>query len=130
MRKYLLAGAAAFVVAVPAAATTDHAPYVGVEGGVMWPKSQTISGTIDFTDPTFTDVASTTVARQRYKMGWDVDLIGGFDLGMFRLEGELGYKRAKNKNVTVNDAFVTALNTGAGTDFVATDFDLGGHTSV
>ena len=56
MRKYLLAGAIALVTAVPAAATTDNSPYVGIEGGVMWPKSQTIFGTIDFTNPATADV--------------------------------------------------------------------------
>ncbi len=42
MRKYLLAGAAAFVIAAPAAATTDHAGYVGVEGGILFPRSQDV----------------------------------------------------------------------------------------
>ena len=38
MRKFLLAGVAALVTAVPAAATTDNAGYVGVEGGILFPK--------------------------------------------------------------------------------------------
>ena len=51
--------------------------------------------------------------------------------GMFRVEGELGYKRAKNKDVTVNNAFVTAINTGAGTTYTTTtNFNLSGSTSV
>ena len=131
MKKLLLTSAAALVIATPAAATTDNSPYVGIEGGVMWPKSQDIFGNINFTNTATTDFARAEVARQRYKMGWDVDLIGGYDLGMFRLEGELGYKRAKNKNVSVNNTFITALNGGAGTTYTTTtDFDLAGHTSV
>ena len=48
MKKLLLAGAAALVVATPAVAR-DNSPYVGIEGGVLFPKKQTISGNIDFT---------------------------------------------------------------------------------
>jgi len=45
MRRYLLATAAATVAfAVPAAAR-DNSGYVGIEGGVMFPKSQTLEGT-------------------------------------------------------------------------------------
>ena len=50
---------------------------------------------------------------------------------MFRLEGELGYKRAKAKSVRFSDAFVTALNAGAGTAFTTgTDFGINSKTSV
>ena len=46
-----------------------------------------------------TDVARRHVGGSEFKTGYDVDLIGGYDFGMFRLEGELGYKRAKAKSV-------------------------------
>src|SRR5690349_14347052 len=49
MRKFLLAGAAALVTAVPAAATNDNSGYVGVEGGLLIPKSQTVQGNVVFT---------------------------------------------------------------------------------
>ena len=39
----------------------------------------------------------------RYKAGYDVDLRGGYDFGMFRLEGELGYKHAKMKSASFVD---------------------------
>ena len=38
MRKYLLAATAALVFATPAAAR-DGSPYVGIEGGILFPKS-------------------------------------------------------------------------------------------
>jgi len=85
MRKYLLAGVAALVVAAPAAATNDNAGYVGLEGGILFPKSQTIFGTVDFTG-TPTDFARTDVGSLRYKKGLDLDFIGGYDFGMFRVE--------------------------------------------
>src|SRR6266550_2958492 len=77
-----------------------------------------------------------TLARDRRHAGhrdtgYDVDLIGGYDFGMFRLEGELGYKRAKTKSLSLNSAFVNALNAGAGTTFTpTTDFGINRRTSV
>ena len=133
MKKLLLAGAAALVVATPAVAR-DNSPYVGIEGGVLFPKKQTISGNIDFTTngtPGPLDFARAPVANVRYKMGYDLDVVGGYDFGMFRLEGELGYKRAKAKSLSVNDAFVSALKAGAGTAFTSgTNFGLDNHTTV
>jgi opacity protein-like surface antigen len=137
MRKYLLAAAATVAIATPAFAT-DDSPYVGIEGGVTWPRHQTIFGTVNFTNPGTpgpVNVSRTDVASTSYKMGYDLDLIGGYDFGMFRLEGELGYKRARMKNRTVDSTFVNAINTGAGTTFSSTTstlttFDLSDHTSV
>jgi len=129
MKRILLVAAASAAFATPALAK-DGSPYVGVEGGILFPKSQTVFGNIDFTNAATADFARDDVASVKYKKGYDVDLIGGYDFGMFRLEGELGYKRAKAKSLRVNDAFVTALNTGAGTDFVGGAFDIGGKTSV
>ena len=131
MRKYLLAGIAALVVAAPAAATTDNAGYVGLEGGILAPKSQSISGEVVFTGTNAVDFSRTTIGTQKYKKGLDLDFVGGYDFGMFRLEGELGYKHAKPKSFEPNDAFVTAINTGAGTTFTsASDFGIDNSTSV
>ncbi|HSQ99159.1 MAG TPA: outer membrane beta-barrel protein, partial [Sphingomicrobium sp.] len=131
MRKYLLAGAAALVTAVPAFATSDHAGYVGLEAGVMWPKSQSVSGTVVFPGATNLDFARTNIGDYRYKMGWDADVIGGYDFGMFRLEGEFGYKHAKAKSFSPNQAFVTAINTGAGTAFTtSTNYGIDTSASV
>ena len=133
MRKYLLtAAAAAAFIATPAFA---DGPYVGIEGGVMFPEKQDVFGTINFTGTGPTDYARTNVTRLDYNTGFDVDVIGGYDLGMFRIEGELGYKRASLKDaITFDNGFVTALNTGAGTNFstgaTLADFDLENHTDV
>lgn len=133
MRRYLLAAVAAAVVATPAMAR-DKSGYVGIEGGVLFPKKQTINGTIDFTTnatPGALDFAREPVANVRYKTGYDVDMIAGYDFGMFRLEGELGYKRAAAKSLSVNQNFVDALNAGAGTSLTTgTNFGLDGHTKV
>ena len=133
MRKYLLtAAAAAAFIATPAFA---DGPYVGIEGGVLFPEKQDVFGTVLFTNAVPADIARTSVARLEYNTGFDVDVIGGYDLGMFRLEGELGYKRASIKdNIAFNSGFITAINTGSGNTFVTdatlSDFDLENHTDV
>ena len=131
MPKYLLAAVAAAAIASPAAAR-DNSGYVGLDLGAVLPQKQDISGSVDFTaPPTGTaDIAESDIGSVRFKMGYDADLVAGYDFGMFRVEGELGYKRAKAKNVHLNDAFITSFNAGAGTLFTEDSFDLGGHVSV
>ena len=131
MRKYLLAGVAALVIAAPAAATTDNAGYVGLEGGILFPRSQNVSAAIDFTGTGPVDFSQDQIGKLKYKKGFDLDLIGGYDFGMFKVEGELGYKHAKNKSISISNEFITSINGGAGTDFVATDdFGLDGSAKV
>ncbi len=129
MRILLLTAVAAAAIASPALAK-DNSGYVGLEGGILLPQKQDINASIDFTDATVTDFPDNDVGRFKFKKGIDVDLIGGYDFGMFRLEGELGYKRAKNKSFSVDPAFVTAFNSGAGTTLTGDDFSVGGHASV
>jgi len=129
MRKYLFAGAAALALAAPAAATTDNSPYVGIEGGILFPQSQRVSGEVVFNGTDQTDIARTNVGRYRYKKGLDLDFIGGYDLGMFRVEGELGYKHAKSRDFHPSQTFVTAVNNGAGTTFTTTT-DFGAQRSA
>ena len=131
MRKYLLAASAAVAIATPAAAK-DNSGYVGIEGGVMFPQHQTLFGNVDFTDPYFSPFARTDIGSISYKKpGWDIDAVGGYDFGMFRLEGEIGYKRAKIKSLSVNSAFVNALNAGSGNAFTTTtNFGIDDKTSV
>src|SRR4051812_6447217 len=107
VRKYLLAaaGAAAIataVVATPAAAR-DHSGYVGIDAGIMWSDNK---AHIDATDSYYCDYfdyyfSSCSVGvGNRNKLGYDIDARGGYDFGMFRLEGELAYKHAKQKSET------------------------------
>ena len=98
MRKMMLAAVAATAIASPAAAR-DGSGYVGIEAGVLWPKDSTIR-VREFDEI----VDNGDIAEINYKnMGWDVDLIAGYDFGMFRLEGELGYKRAKHDEYNANE---------------------------
>src|SRR5205085_9033550 len=106
MRKYLLAAAAAAAIATPAAAR-DHSGYFGVDAGVLLSTHSNIH--IDATDSYycsggeggtyFGSYFSNCVADfdTHHKTGFDGDIVGGYDFGMFRLEGELGYKYAGHK---------------------------------
>ena len=132
MRIYLLAAVAAAAIATPALAK-DNSPYVGVEGGVMFPRNQDVSArsTSPRRPTACSDFAASDVGELEFKTGYDVDLIGGYDFGMFRLEGELGYKRAKAKSVSTRRQFRHCLQRRRRhAVHVDGDFDLGGHVSV
>ena len=80
MRKYLLAAVAAAAIATPAYAQSSG-PYVGLEGGILFPKDTNVDADVNFIDPAFNDVTFDNVLDVDYKRGWDLDLIGGYDFG-------------------------------------------------
>ena len=84
MRKLAVAMALAStaIVATPALAR-DKSWYVGVEGGAM------IVEDVKFD---INSIKGASTADHRY--GYDVDGVIGYDLGMFRIETEVGYKSA------------------------------------
>jgi opacity protein-like surface antigen len=110
MRKYLLAAAAAAAIASPAAAR-DHSGYIGVDAGLLLSTHTNVH--IDATNSYycsggeggtyfgsyFTNCQATF--KTHYKTGFDGDIVGGYDFGMFRLEGELGYKYAGHDRYSV-----------------------------
>src|SRR4051812_26846451 len=114
MRKYLLIGVAAAAMLGSPAIAKDNSFYVGADVGALWPNSQKIIGAVDFTNPLVDDFAPQSVGHIKYKTGIDADLIGGYDFGMFRLEGELGYKHGKADKINLNGAFFPDLNAAAG----------------
>ena len=122
MRKYLLAAVAAFAIASPAAAR-DGAGYIGIEGGLLFAKDSHIDVDVDGTQ--FNSGLSID-----YKRGLDADLIGGYDFGMFRLEAELGWKRAKADQLELSDALEDALEEEFGEPVTADDLDLDGRVRV
>ena len=85
MRRYLLAAVAAAAVASPAVAR-DNAGYVGIEGGII--KAQDLQ--LDYEDSVF-NLGNAVEINHDY--GLDGDIIGGYDFGAFRAEGEVAYKR-------------------------------------
>ncbi len=94
MRKYLLTAVAVAAIASPAYAQ-NSGPYVGIEGGLLFPRNTNI-------DVDGVDADEDFDIDLDYKRGIDLDLIAGYDLGAFRLEAELGYKRAKIKDIELD----------------------------
>ena len=122
MRKLLLAAAAVAALAAPAAAR-DGQPYIGIEGGVLF------ANDTDF-DVTYDDGTGATEYEDalsiNYDTGYDIDAIIGYDFGMFRLEGELAYKRASVDDVEFSSAFAADLGAalGLGGPADASDVDV------
>jgi opacity protein-like surface antigen len=130
VRKILLA-TAGLAIASPALA---EGPYVGLEGGILFPQhmrgtftstySQTAqtpaagtaaaapgTGVVGTLPTAFTTIPATTTggAEARFKQGLDIDAILGYSFGMFRLEGELGWKRSNVKSFSQDTAFGTSV---------------------
>lgn len=126
MRKSVLAAAAAAVFATPAWAAPDG-PYVGLEGGVSLPQTNKY-------DVTVTNGTTSTTYNDGYrvkdKIGYDVDLIAGYQLGLLRLEAEGGYQRAKVKSLGVSSTLLTDVGTAAGTTVTADNLGVGSHVGV
>jgi len=119
MRKYLfLATIAAAAIASPAAAR-DGSPYVGADLGVVFPEDKDVNGSVDFTTNTATrpDIGAAGIGRIRFKTGYDLDLNAGYDFGMFRVEGEVGYKHAKVKHFDLVNNYLIGINSGSGQSF-------------
>lgn len=129
MRKHLLAAVAAAAIATPALAQTSG-PYVGIEGGVLFPRDTDVDAEVTFDDPVLGTVNYDNAVDLDFKRGYDVDAIAGYDFGMFRLEGELGYKRAKLDELQYDQDFIDDYQDATGVDLSDVEFDLGGEASV
>ena len=120
MRKLMIAAALVSTALATPALARDGSIYVGLDAGLLRPDSLKL----DF------DNGSTSVRdglRLRHKWGFDVDGVGGYDFGMFRLEGEIGYKHAKIKDAPADLAVIRAVRPF---NFGGDSFDSSGHTSV
>jgi opacity protein-like surface antigen len=115
MRKHLFAATAALAITASPAVARDNSWYAGIEGGVLFVDDMEL----DIEDA-FGEFPSAYVVD--HNTGFDVDVIGGYDAGMLRFEGELAYKRAKVESVLPDQSVV-----GPGDPIVA---DASGSTSV
>ncbi len=103
MHKYLLAAVAAAAIASPAAARDGQA-YVGVEGGIVLAHHDEFDFRVD---GDFGTVDYNNGAKARFRPGVDMDVIAGYDFGMFRLEGELAWKSMHTSEIEFdNDALL------------------------
>lgn len=126
MRKYLLAAVAVAAISSPALAR-DGSAYIGLEGGAIAARDTKMDLTVD--DGT-TVTGYDNAFRLDYKTGYDVDAILGYDFGMIRAEGEIGYKRVKIDEVRVSNALLTDLGADVGGPVDVDDFDLSNRVSV
>jgi opacity protein-like surface antigen len=127
MRRLILATAAAAAITATPAVARDGSGYIGLEGGVLFPRDSQIN--VD-TDPTDDEDLFDTGIDVDYKTGYDVDLIGGYDFGMFRLEGELGYKRAKADELDLDDDLQDVIEDDLGRPLTDAELDLDGRVRV
>ena len=109
MRKLAITLALATTALAAPAMARDGSWYVGVEGGPSLVESQTYN----VTSTTAATAPNTGADSVKYKTGGDVDGIIGYDFGAFRLEGEVGYKRAGVKSLAATGAVPIADATGA-----------------
>ncbi|MEO7813995.1 MAG: outer membrane beta-barrel protein [Sphingomicrobium sp.] len=121
MRTLLLAAVATATLVASPAAARDRQWYVGIEGGLLFPRDSNFDVTereflVDNLRDSYT---INDFVEVDHKLGVDLDLIAGYDLGVVRLEAEFGYKRAGVKDITVNEP---------GEDPVTDDGD--GHVTV
>lgn len=98
-RLHLLVAAA--IIAMPATAMArDGAPYLGLEGGVLKPDNLKL-------DYRLGSVQVENGIVLEHESGFDVDFIAGYDFGLVRVEGELGWKRAGLEDVRVSPSVFT-----------------------
>ena len=117
MRKLIIALALTTTTLATPAVARDGSPYVGIEGGILRMENHDWN----YSDPTITISNAFEVGHKR---GIDADLIAGYDLGLFRVEGELGYKRASVSDSRVNPAISDSV--GATVD----SFEAEGRSSA
>ncbi|MGO1304807.1 MAG: outer membrane protein, partial [Sphingomonas parapaucimobilis] len=119
MRKLAIVLALASTALASPALARDKSWYVGIEGGGM---------IVEDIDYDVTGAGRSGVATVDHDYGYDVDGVMGYDFGGFRLETEVGYRRA-----TVDGFSSTTLtNTGIGAGTVpAGSYNYaGGSTSA
>ena len=94
MRKLAIAVALATTGLATPAVARDNSGYVGVEaGGMIVENFHT-----DYRSATL-DIDSAHGLDFHHHVGFDGDVIGGWDFGSFRVEGELAYKHAGIKEI-------------------------------
>jgi len=132
MTKYLIPAAAiaAVLVSAPAAAN-DGLMYVGGDIGILLPRDSEIDVTDVATGATFNNAAD-----WQYDTGFDVSGQVGYDFGMFKLEGELGYKHASFTAISPSTDWLNFLHdrlvvvNPLSTAVVASDIDLHGGVDI
>jgi opacity protein-like surface antigen len=119
MQRYLLAAVAVAAIASPAAAR-DGSFYGGIEAGVVFPRDTDANVDVLYTTVNVPGVVGTPAgpANSSFddaisldaKTGYDIGFFGGYDFGMFRVEGEVDWKHANLDDISADSGFLTSLN--------------------
>ena len=124
MRKLAITLALASTAITTPALARDDAWYIGVEGGASIVEDSTLS--IVNANGTLAGAANVD-----NKKGYDFDGIVGYDFGGFRLEAEVGYKKAAVTGLTSTTTIPGGLTTAPTVNFAAGAFPgAGGDTSA
>ena len=102
--KFALLAAAVLTLAPSAAFARDGLPYVGIEGGAVKPDKLKL-------DYHLQALSVPNGVVLDHKTGFDVDFVAGYDFGLIRAEGELGWKRALLTGASIAPA-IQFNNTG------------------
>ncbi|KQU53280.1 flagellar motor protein MotB [Sphingomonas sp. Leaf339] len=124
MRKVAIVLALASTALASPALARDKSWYVGAEGGAM------IVEDIDY-DITGATAATSGTGTVDHNYGFDVDGVVGYDFGGFRLETEVGYRRATvdgYSSTTTTPRYLSATATTPGSA-VAGNYDAAGGRS-
>ena len=124
MRKFIAATAvASAAIASPAFA---DGPYIGVEGGVTFPRTTDLDIILNNTSVTPNSSVTYNDGEQaKFKTGWNVDGVAGVKLGLFKVELQGGYQRAPLKDLTVSNALLTDVTTATGATATSSSFPSG-----
>src|SRR3990170_5244135 len=121
MRKLAIGMALASTMLATPAVARDGSLYAGIEGGLMLVEDFNLDYEDDGTtvdDPS--EIPDALIVS--HKTGLDVDGIVGYDFGLVRVEGELGYKRA-----SIDEMEVSPFISGEGP---GDHFDADGRMSI
>jgi opacity protein-like surface antigen len=125
----LLTAAAVASAAVASPAFADG-PYVGIEGGVMLPRSTDLDIILNNTSVTpNTSVTYSDGERAKFKTGWNADVLAGYKLGLVKLEVQGGYQRANLKSLTASTTLLNDVSTATDSTVTSSDFP-GGRAGV
>ncbi|GAA3695326.1 hypothetical protein GCM10022268_02500 [Sphingomonas cynarae] len=122
MRKVAIVLALASTAIAAPALARDKSWYVGVEGGAM------IVEDIDY-DITGATAAATGTGTVDHDYGFDVDGVVGYDFGGFRLETEVGYRRATVDGFSSTTTTPRFNAAGVRSDAAAGSYDVAGGRS-
>src|SRR5205085_7235142 len=111
MRKLAIAAALASTMLATPALARDGSAYVGLEGGGMIVEDYEADFRGDLDVPLTPEFEGHAVDID-HNVGWDIDLVAGYDFGVVRLEGELGYKHASLDGITASKTLIGAPTEG------------------